>query len=500
MNLKKLKKVFCLALSAFMLFGEAGNVTTLAAETEIAQEQTVEETETAAEETTEVTEETTAEEATEVIEEVEETATEEATEEVEETETEEATEEVEETETEETTEAEASEKTTKKEVETEEVTEDIEVTTAAPAVTGLKQIHNSSTSVQVQWNATGARYTVEWSTDSKNWITSTTSSTSTQDYIFNLTAGKKYYVRVYANADKTSAATICVYTAPNAGTTSIKQVNDDTSTTGTTVKWNKVGGANGYKVEYRPQISGSSTITKYTTTNSIKLKDLKKNTGYYIYVYAYTGGNDYKAVSGNYGYETIKLKPTKVSGVRCNTFWLYSGALIKFNQIEKANGYEYKIYKYNKDSKKCDKKVESGKTSSTSVYTSEKVAPGQFYTVKVRAYTTINNKNVYGKWSDEIYFTGDPKNIKVSNSSASSQKISWSGVKGATNYTVYVSKEKGSRGKKVGTTSKKSITCSKYGKDKLKKGKTYYYTVVANKKVGDKTYKSTSSYQYYLKK
>ena len=110
MNLKKLKKVLCLALSAFMLLGEAGSVTTLAAETENAQEQAVEETEAATEEATEGTEEVTTEETTEVTEEateeVEETETEEATEEVEETEIEEATEEVEETEEEETEEIE----------------------------------------------------------------------------------------------------------------------------------------------------------------------------------------------------------------------------------------------------------------------------------------------------------------------------------------------------------------------------------------------------------
>ncbi len=108
MNLKKLKKVLCLALSAFMLLGEAGSVTTLAAETENAQEQAVEETEAVTEEATEGTEEVTTEETTEVTEEateeVEETETEEATEEVEETETEEATEEAEETEIEEATE------------------------------------------------------------------------------------------------------------------------------------------------------------------------------------------------------------------------------------------------------------------------------------------------------------------------------------------------------------------------------------------------------------
>ena len=156
MNLKKLKKVFCLALSAFMLFGEAGNVTTLAAETEIAQEQTVEKTETATEETTEVTEETTTEEATEVTEEVEETVTEEATEEVEETETEEATEEVEETETEEATEE-------VEETETEEATEDEEMELVEASVVGT--LRDSAT---YTYTTTGYGYYMVAFTASKN--------------------------------------------------------------------------------------------------------------------------------------------------------------------------------------------------------------------------------------------------------------------------------------------------------------------------------------------
>ena len=493
MNLKKLKKVLCLALSAFIVLGEAGSVTTMAAETETAQEECVEEevTEATAELETEEVAEAETEEATE---EVAETETEEATEEVAETETEEVAEEVAETEIEEATEEVA-------ETETEEAAEELETTTATTAVTGLKQTSDSTSSVQVQWNASGLLYSVEWSSDKKTWVSAGTTS-SAYSYITNLSAGKRYYVRVYVYGDKTTAATIAVYTRTKDKTSAVKQVNDDTSTTGTTVTWSKVSGANGYKVEYRPGISGASTVTKYVTTNKISLTGLKKNTYYYVYVYAYKGGKTYKAVSDYGTSQTIKLKPTKVTGVSCECFWTYSGAEIAANTIDNVNGYHYIIYKYNSSSKKYDKKVESGTTSSSTgkIFTSSKVAPGQFYVAKVRAYTTINNKNVYGSWSDGAYFTGDPKSVKIANASSTSQKVSWSGVKGATSYTVYVSTKQGSRGEKVATTSKKALTCSKYNKKALKKGKTYYYTIVVNMKVGNKTYKSTPYYQYYLQK
>jgi fibronectin type 3 domain-containing protein len=75
----------------------------------------------------------------------------------------------------------------------------------------------------------------------------------------------------------------------------------------------------------------------------------------------------------------------------------------------------------------------------------------------------------------------------------------WDTVKGATSYTIYLSTKQKSGYKKVGTTKKTSFTLKKYGKSALKKNKTYYVYVVANKKVGKTTYTSDATYCYQFK-
>ena len=503
MNIRKLKKWFCLALSVMTLVGEAGNVTTLAAET--TGDDAVETVDTDfSEQDTEAEVEAATEEAVEDTE----AAAEEATEEIAEAETEGTVEETEDTEA---ITKESIKDTKDTESEDELETEELEVTTASSGsssgsssttttkITGLKQTSDTAQSVKVEWNATGKLYTVEWSSDNTKWISAdVTSQTSCE--IKNLTAGKKYYVRVYVSTDTTTAATVEVFTKPTAKTASVSQINDKTSTTSTTVQWDAVEGANGYKVEYKPDIDGATKVTKYVTTNKIKLTKLSENTKYFVYVYAYTGNDTYKAVSTSWKKLVAKLKPTQVSGLKCDIFYTKEGPRINANKVSNANGYHWIVYKYNGSSKKYDKKVEEGKSSSNVIITSEKVAVGQFYMAKVRAYTTINNKKVYGKWSNVIYMSGDPKEVKVKNASTSSQKVSWSSVKRATSYTVYVSKDKNSRGKKICTTTKTNVTCKKYGNNKLKEGTVYYYTIVANMKVGDKTYKSTPYFRYSKRK
>ena len=66
--------------------------------------------------------------------------------------------------------------------------------------------------------------------------------------------------------------------------------------------------------------------------------------------------------------------------------------------------------------------------------------------------------------------------------------VKWNAVKGAANYTVYYSTSKNSGFKKIGTTSGKSFTVKN-----LKPGRNYYFKVVANRKVGGKTLKSSPS-------
>ena len=128
--------------------------------------------------------------------------------------------------------------------------------------------------------------------------------------------------------------------------TGLKQINDKTSTTSTTIQWDKVNGATGYKVEYKPNINSATKVTKYVTTNKIKLTDMLENTKYFVYVYAYVGNDTYKAVSKSKTSLDVKLKPTKVSGLRCDTFYTKKGACLKVDQINNVNGYHWVVYKY----------------------------------------------------------------------------------------------------------------------------------------------------------
>ena len=68
-----------------------------------------------------------------------------------------------------------------------------------------------------------------------------------------------------------------------------------------------------------------------------------------------------------------------------------------------------------------------------------------------------------------------PTNVKAKKKSSKKVKVSWKKVKGAKKYTVYRAKSKNGKYKKIGTTKSGSYT------DKtIKKGKKYYYKVVAN--------------------
>ena len=76
--------------------------------------------------------------------------------------------------------------------------------------------------------------------------------------------------------------------------------------------------------------------------------------------------------------------------------------------------------------------------------------------------------------------------------------MSWSKVKGAKDYTVYVSMKEKSGYKKFKTTKKTGIVLNKYGKSSLKNNRKYYYYVVANKKVGKRTYTSDVLGAWYV--
>ena len=105
----------------------------------------------------------------------------------------------------------------------------------------------------------------------------------------------------------------------------------------------------------------------------------------------------------------------------------------------------------------------------------------------------------YGEWSDRSFVVKQPK-AQARNYKGAIQ-IKWQKLKGVSGYDIYLSKKQNRGYKKVASVNAKTTlkTIKKIGKKKLTKG-TYYYYVVAKKKIGKKTYKSKISYKLNIKK
>ena len=124
-----------------------------------------------------------------------------------------------------------------------------------------------------------------------------------------------------------------------------------------------------------------------------------------------------------------------------------------------------------------------------------KKLPKDVYGVRIRGC----RDGEYGEWSDRSFVVKQPK-TQARNYKGAIQ-IKWQKLKGVSGYDIYLSKKQNRGYKKVASVNAKTTlkTIKKLGKKKLKKG-TYYYYVVAKKKVGKKTYKSKISYKLNIKK
>ena len=130
----------------------------------------------------------------------------------------------------------------------------------------------------------------------------------------------------------------------------------------------------------------------------------------------------------------------------------------------------------------------------------DKIVYSKWHKARVRAYVNINGVKKYGAWSAYSYMGHQPEVISAKQVGSKNQvKVKWDTISGSTGYTVYMSTKKNSGYKKVGTTKKTNLTVSKIGKTKLKKNKTYYVYVLANKKVGKTTYSSPANWTWSFK-
>ncbi len=199
------------------------------------------------------------------------------------------------------------------------------------------------------------------------------------------------------------------------------------------ISWNRVTGATGYVV-YRYNAAGAS-YTRIQVTAGLGHTDTGLITGtqYTYKVRAYTStpsGNLYGVVSGPLAASPVPAVPPSVQAQSAS----YRSVKVIWGRVEGASGYV--VYR----SGKPDSGFERLAVVKTAAYIDNGLISGQTYYYKVRAYTAMPEKNVYGLASGAAgakALPAVPGLPKATSHSYTSILLTWEAVEGATGYVLY---------------------------------------------------------------
>lgn len=269
------------------------------------------------------------------------------------------------------------------------------------AVSKIQSKNNTVSSYTITWssakNATGYEL-YRYNSGTQKWDKIKTTSELKYEVKGKASATKDYYcIRAYR---KIGSRTIySEYTRLNTSTlpdqvTGLKIA--DVSTSGYTLKWSKVKGAESYQVYLYDKYTKTYNLYKTVKTNSAAVTGRQpgqKNT-FKVYAVVSTGGKDYKSV---YQKAQFTSKPGKVTGFKCSTTG--KGYItFKWNAVNNASRYQI-YYADKKDGPYTLLKEVSGKQ--TSLKTG--LAPtGRKLYFKMRAVSVIGNCRQAGTCSSKI--------------------------------------------------------------------------------------------------
>ncbi len=199
-----------------------------------------------------------------------------------------------------------------------------------------------------------------------------------------------------------------------------------------TVNWSSVSSVRGYSL-YRYSYSAKKWSTiKNTSALSYKDNSVKPGERYAYKVRAYVASGG-KIVYGAYSDNAyVNTPPEQVTSV--STYNVSSDSItLQWKAAEGATGYA--VYSYDSQSKKYTNLGTTAKTSLTFKFGEEKFN-AKF---RVRAYAKIGSSYVYGALS-AIYTNkivlSNVENVKLSNVTQNSYKLSWNSVSGAQGYQI----------------------------------------------------------------
>ncbi|MDE6150187.1 MAG: fibronectin type III domain-containing protein [Ruminococcus sp.] len=384
----------------------------------------------------------------------------------------------------------------------------VSATTYLSNVSGFKASTVSSSEVKLSWNkVSGAKGYIVYRYDNANkkWVRVTKTSTNVNTYtVKNLKSGTnyKFAVKAYKTLNGKEVVsktypTVTEYTNP-ANVTGFKTAG--TTTDAIKLSWNKVSGAQGYIV-YKYDSSKKKYIRVVKTNgtnNTYTVGKLKAGTTYKFAVKAYVTSNGKEITSKSYPAINASTNLATVSGFKVSSV-SSSAAKLSWTKVSGAKGYV--IYQYD-NSKKAWKRV-TKTASNVNTYTVSNLSGSTTYKFAIKAYKTLNGKEVLSKTYPTISATTKKltlaKPVMVAekkyestathpyNKQTNTLIVNWKKVSNAKTYQLYI------KGGKYGSwTAYKTVSGTSCTVSGLERAKTYSFRVRA---VNGKTTSEFSSTQ-----
>lgn len=168
--------------------------------------------------------------------------------------------------------------------------------------------------------------------------------------------------------------------------------------------WKKVSGAEGYVIYRKNSSDKWERIAKLESGKTVTYKDTKLTTGktYTYTVRAYKKVNGKTAMSG-YARKGISGQPIPAKPSLSLEWKSSTSVKMSWKKVSGASGYV--IYRATSSSREYAriKKITSGSTLS---FTDKGLKSGKIYYYKIRAYRTVDGKNVCGKCSSAAKWNG----------------------------------------------------------------------------------------------
>ncbi len=338
----------------------------------------------------------------------------------------------------------------------------------------ISKITNVNDGMKISWNkSSGASSYIVYVKNGDDWEeigeTTSTSMTFSGFYYRPLVPGKNYSFTLKSVDSTGKYKSGCVTAGWKNKYIASPQITKLSNTeTGVKITWDKVAGAEKYRVFVK---SGSSWKKLKDTTSTSYTHTSAKSGETYVYTVRCISstGKSYKSGYDTKG-NTMFFLATPVVKSISNTV---DGAKITYTAVNGAG--KYNIYAKSGSSWK---KIGE---SETNTFVHEDAKSGTTYSYRVRAYDDMLEYSSYYKTSEKNTFIAAPVISGLSNTSKG-VKITWDKVAGAENYRVFV--KSGSKWKKL-----KDTTATSYTHTGAKSGETYTYTVRCISSTG-KSYKS----------